>query len=174
MGKHHIIEAVIGAVILGVTIFFLVFAYSSSHFKVADGYELKARFERADGIIPGSEVRFSGVKVGTVTKMALDTKSYQAVVSFTVPGYVKIPQDTVAEILGDGLIGNKFIALVPGGDEEILNPGDVMEYTQSSVSLESLIGQLIFSNQDKEEKEKTAASSKAKVRIEPDTDNHLQ
>lgn len=168
MGKHNIIEAIIGAVVLGVAVFFLIFAYSSSHVKVSQGYELKARFERADGIIVGSEVRLSGVKVGTVTDLSLDTKSYQAVVTFSVPTHVKVPQDTVAEILGDGLIGNKFIALVPGGDDVTLNPGDIMEYTQSSVSLESLIGQLIFSNQDKDEKEKTAGASKGKVRIEPD------
>ncbi|MGL5719698.1 MAG: outer membrane lipid asymmetry maintenance protein MlaD [Alphaproteobacteria bacterium] len=168
MGKHNLIEAVMGAVVLLVAVFFLIFAYSSSRFTVMEGYELKARFERADGIIPGSEVRLSGVKVGIVTDLSVDTQAYQAVVTFQVPSNLKLPQDTVAEILGDGLLGSKFIALVPGGDDESLSPGDVLEHTQSSVSLESLIGQLIFSSQDKEDEKAIKPREKKGVKIAPE------
>lgn len=145
MPKNNLIEAVMGAVVLLVAGFFLAFAYSNSHLTAPEGYALKARFDRADGIIVGSDVRLSGVKVGEVTEMTLDPTTYLAVVTFQVDPKVRLPTDTLVEILGSGLMGNKFLALVPGGDEQFISPQGEIKHTQSSVSLESLIGQFIFS-----------------------------
>lgn len=159
MPKSNLIEAVMGAIVLGVAGFFLVFAYSNSHLTAREGYTVTARFDRADGLVVGSDVRLSGVKVGEINTLVLDPKTYQAVVSFHVDQEVQLPLDTIAEVVGTGLIGNKFLALIPGGDEQFIRPGEEIKYTQSSVSLESLIGQFIFSAHAKN-KEETEASSK--------------
>lgn len=148
--KNNLIEAVMGAVVLLVAGFFLVFAYSNSHLTVSEGYTLKARFDRVDGLVVGSDVRLSGIKVGEITRLALDPKTYTAIVSFQVTEDVRLPTDSVAEIIGNGLMGNKFLALVPGGEEQFIASGGEIKYTQSSVSLESLIGQFIFSAKNKE------------------------
>lgn len=148
--KNNLIETIMGAVVLTVAGFFLVFAYTSSGYQKTNGATYVARFDRVDGINVGSEVRMSGVKVGTVDRMRIDPKTFLAEINFSVDKAIKLPKDSSAEIISGGLLGDKYVALVPGGEEEILEPGAEVTYTQASVSLEAMIGQLIFSK--KEEK----------------------
>jgi len=89
-------------------------------------------------------VRMAGVKVGSVTTTRVDPQSYQALVTFTVQPALKLPKDTSAEVTSDGLLGGKFLALVPGGDEQMLADGADVTITQSAVSLEELLGKFIF------------------------------
>ncbi|MFO1189230.1 MAG: hypothetical protein U1E97_06500 [Alphaproteobacteria bacterium] len=63
----------------------------------------------------------------------------------SISNTVKLPRDTVAQISSEGLLGGKFMALVPGGETDLIKPGGEISYTQSPVNLEDLIGQLIFS-----------------------------
>jgi phospholipid/cholesterol/gamma-HCH transport system substrate-binding protein len=143
--KHNIVETIIGAVVLAVAVVFVVFAYTASGVRAVGGYEVIARFERVDGVSVGSDVRIGGIKVGTIGAMSLDPKTYLAVVRLSIDPSVKLPVDTVASISSTGLLGDKFMALVPGGDEKMLEPGGVIQYTQASVSIENLIGQFMFS-----------------------------
>jgi len=152
--RHNLIETVMGAVVLLVAAFFLVFAYTSSGVRTTKGYPLVARFERIDGLNVGSEVRLSGVRVGTVIQEDIDTNSYLAVVKFEVNSNIRLPKDTSAEIISDGLLGNKYIALVPGGEETFLQAEEEVVHTQASVSLESLIGQAIFRPKESGEQKK--------------------
>ncbi|EKE08872.1 MAG: Acetyl-CoA carboxylase subunit A [uncultured bacterium] len=99
----------------------------------------------------GSDVRLSGVKVGTIKDLHLDPESYLAVVYLTLEPQVVLPKDSSAEIVSEGLLGGKYLALVPGGDEETIGPGGEIVYTQSAVSLEALIGKFIFNAQEKKE-----------------------
>lgn len=149
--KGNLLETVLGGVVLSVAVFFLYFAYSSAdRVKVSDGYEIVAKFDRIDGLSRGADVRMSGVKVGTITNMELDTDTFLAIVSMNVSHNLKLPDDSSAEVVSDGLMGGKYIALVPGGSDEILTHGGQVKFTQASVNLESLIGQLIFSSKDKD------------------------
>jgi phospholipid/cholesterol/gamma-HCH transport system substrate-binding protein len=134
-----------GAVVLVVAAVFLFFAYSTSQLRAVSGYELTADFERIDGIKEGSDVRVSGIKVGSVVAGTLDPKTFLATVRLTVEPSIKLPDDTVAEIVSDGLLGSKYLSLTPGGSEKDIPPGGRIRYTQSSVSLEHLIGQMMFS-----------------------------
>ncbi|BBK30752.1 phospholipid/cholesterol/gamma-HCH transport system substrate-binding protein [Stella humosa] len=143
--KHNIVETIIGAVVLLVAAGFVAFAYNSSGVRAVSGYELIARFERVDGVAVGSDIRIGGIKVGSISRMELDPKTYLAVVHLSIEPSVKLPADTVASISSTGLLGDKFLALVPGGDEKMLPPGGVIQYTQASVSIENLIGQFMFS-----------------------------
>ena len=143
--RGNVIETVMGAVVLVVAAVFLFFAYSTSQLRAVQGYEVTAEFERIDGIREGGDVRISGIKIGSVIAEKLDPKSFLATLRFSIDPAVKLPDDTVAEIVSAGLLGDKYLSLVPGGSDNVIPPGGRIKYTQSSISLENLIGQMIFS-----------------------------
>lgn len=142
--SRNLLETLLGAVVLIVAIVFLVFAYGSSQVRETDGYELVARFNQVDGLDAGADVRISGIKVGSVMQQTLDPQTYQAEVRFTVRDGIELPSDTSAAIVTSGLLGGKYLQLVPGGDIEMLGAGDEITLTQSALNLEDLIGQAIF------------------------------
>lgn len=142
---NNAIETVMGAVVLAVAGGFLYFAYSSSNVKSVDGYNVKADFTNITGIGIGSDVRVGGIKVGVVEGLSLDPQSFQAVANMRIDESVKLPKDSSAAVQSAGLLGDKFVAIEPGGDENNLNDGDAISITQSSVSLEEMIGKFVFS-----------------------------
>jgi phospholipid/cholesterol/gamma-HCH transport system substrate-binding protein len=148
VAHRSLTETLAGAVVLAVALGFLGYAVANTGRSTVSGYPLHARFDRIDGMGVGSDVRLAGVKVGSVTNARVDQQSYQADVTFNVTGAVKLPRDSSAEITSDGLLGGKYLALVPGGDERMLAPGDTVTITQSAVSLEQLLGKFIFSVTD--------------------------
>jgi phospholipid/cholesterol/gamma-HCH transport system substrate-binding protein len=157
--KGNVIETVMGAVVLVAAALFLFFAYSTSQLRSIQGYELTANFEHIDGIRDGSDVRVSGIKVGSVLGLKLDPKTFLATVTMSVEPTVKLPDDTVAEIVSSSLLGDKYMSLVPGGSDKDIAPGGRIKFTQSSVSLEHLIGQMMFSPPPKKPGEGDAAPS---------------
>lgn len=144
MGRN-LIETVMGAVVLIVAAGFLVFAYQSSDVKPVVGYSVKAKFDTVAGLALGSDVRAAGIKVGVVSDMELDSKTYQAIVTMQVSSKTKIPVDSTASVVSDGLLGGKYVKIDAGGEEETLTDGGNIEFTQSSVNLEELIGKMVFS-----------------------------
>jgi len=142
---NNAVETVMGAVVLAVAGGFLYFAYSHSNVKTIEGYGVEAAFTNISGIEPGSSVRIGGIKVGVVESLTLDEKSYKAVAKLRVGNNVVLPLDTSAAVQSSGLLGEKFIALEPGGDEQNLGDGGKITYTQPSVSLEEMIGKFVFS-----------------------------
>lgn len=150
--KNNTIETLTGAIVLAVATFFFVYAYQHSGSEKVDSFEYYATFDRVDGLVKGSDVRMSGVKVGTITALDIEKETYLANISFAIDKGIKLPKDTSAEVVSDGLLGGKYLALVPGGDEKYLVEGNTIIHTQSSVNLESLIGQLIFSNKSSKPK----------------------
>ncbi len=152
--RRNLIETVMGAVVLVVAALFIVFAYSKAEVGTADGYTIKAKFDRIDGIRPGTDVRMSGIKVGTVTSSELDPKTYLAVVRMSIRTDVRVPEDTSIAVSADGLLGDKFLALSPGGSEDMLPDGGEITTTQGSIDLMSIIGQLIFSQTGKDDEKK--------------------
>jgi phospholipid/cholesterol/gamma-HCH transport system substrate-binding protein len=162
----NVIETVMGAVVLVVAALFLVFAYQTSQLRSVPGYQLSADFERIDGIRQGGDVRISGIKVGSIVSEDLDPKTFLADVRMSIDPSIKLPDDTVAEIISAGLLGDKYLSLVPGGSDKMIPPGGKIKYTQSSVSLENLIGQMIFSapgGKKPEEKPEGGGASQAPV-----------
>ena len=143
--KRNMVETILGAVVLLVAGCFLFFFYRTTDIKPATGYELIAEFDKIDGLQVGTPVRISGVKVGQVTRFEVNRKNYRADVYLNIQDDVKLPVDSSAVIASAGLLDGKVMTLTPGGDEEMLKPGGHIEYTQSSVSLEQMLGQFIFS-----------------------------
>jgi phospholipid/cholesterol/gamma-HCH transport system substrate-binding protein len=143
--RRNLIETVLGGVVLLVAALFLVFAYSNASLRTVSGYDLVAKFDRIDGLNLGSDVRVSGIKVGTITSQDIDPQTYLAVVHFTVDPRIKLPVDSAAEVVSESLLGSKYLSLVPGADSKMLQPGQEIRFTQSPINLESLVGQFIFS-----------------------------
>ena len=144
--SRNIVETILGAVVLIVAVGFLTWAYGRSNVSGADGYPLVAKFDRADGLDVGADVRMSGIRIGSVTEQSLDTVTYRAVVEFTVNNDIELPSDSSAAIVSSGLLGGKYLSLTPGAEEEMLTGGEEVVFTQSSVNLEDLIGRFIFNS----------------------------
>ncbi|HZT51483.1 MAG TPA: outer membrane lipid asymmetry maintenance protein MlaD [Stellaceae bacterium] len=145
--SRNAVETMMGAVVLVVAAFFLFFAYTTSQVRTVSGYDVVARFDRVEGLRDGSDVRISGIRVGSVVSQELDPKSFVAVVRLSIEPSIKLPVDTVAAITSSGLFGDNYVSLEPGNEDETIKAGGAIEHTQSPMNLQSLIGQYIFSQQ---------------------------
>ena len=142
--SRNAVETVMGAVVLVVAAVFLFFAYTTSQVRAVTGYDVTASFDRVEGLRDGGDVRISGIKVGSIVSQTLDPKNYVAVVRMSIDTSVKIPVDSVATIASSGLLGDKYLAIVPGAEDDMIKNGGRIEHTTPPISLESLIGQFIY------------------------------
>jgi phospholipid/cholesterol/gamma-HCH transport system substrate-binding protein len=148
MARRNAAEIATGAVVLLVAAGFLAYAVAHSGRTTTGGYTLHASFDHIDGLPVGSDVRMAGVRIGSITAEVIDPKTYLANVSFTVTDNIHLPKDSSAEITSESLLGGKYLSISPGGDEQMLANGGTVTITQSSVSLEQLLGKFIFSVTD--------------------------
>jgi phospholipid/cholesterol/gamma-HCH transport system substrate-binding protein len=146
--RRSFAELASGGAVLLVAAGFLAYAVAHTGRGGTSGYTLHARFDHIDGLNVGSEVRVAGVKIGSVEQESIDPKTYLADVSFSVQDDVRLPTDSSAEVTSDGLLGGKYLSLSPGGAEKMIPSGGTVTITQSSVSLEQLLGKFIFSVPD--------------------------
>jgi phospholipid/cholesterol/gamma-HCH transport system substrate-binding protein len=150
--KRNVIETIMGAVVLLVAAAFLVFAVNSSDVRGVQGYEVTARFNRIDGITTGSDVRMSGIKIGSVLGERLDPQTYLAELRLSISDSVQIPTDSTAKILADGLLGDTYLSIEPGADEATIEPGGQIQKTQDPLNLTDLIGRFMFNAKDEDAK----------------------
>ena len=142
--KNSGIEVLVGVfVVVGV----LALGYLSVSLGKVDvlgssGYDVTAEFTDIGGLKVGSAVEIAGVEVGRVTAITL--KDYQALVRIHMHGDVKLQDDTIASVKTKGLIGEKFVALSPGGSDKTLGQGSRIRETESAIDFEKLISQYIF------------------------------
>jgi len=148
VAKRSVSELAAGAVVLLVAGGFLVYAVVNTGRAQSGGDTLHATFDSIDGLSTGSDVRLAGVKVGAVTATTIDDKTFQAKVAFSVPASIHLPTDSSAQITSDGLLGGKYLALMPGGANDTIPNDGTVTITQSAVSLEQLLGKFIFSVTD--------------------------
>jgi len=141
-------------VVLGfAALFFLTTQLPSSGVKLGSaksGYHITAAFDNIGDLKVGSPVTIAGVRVGDVSQIRFDPKSFKAVVSMRIDQqYNQIPDDSYAVIQTQGLLGGKYIGFSPGGSDTNLKDGSRVEQTQSAIVLESLINKLFASFADK-------------------------
>ncbi len=105
-------------------------------------FELFAIFNKVDGITEGSVVRLSGTPVGQVSQMELDPY-YRIKMTLSFPKPIALPDDTAAIIETNGLVGNKHIELVPGGNDKMLENGETIVYTQDVLLLDELLSRFL-------------------------------
>jgi phospholipid/cholesterol/gamma-HCH transport system substrate-binding protein len=146
--KSNTFEAFIGAVVITFTLIFLFFGFQSMRLNNEGKYNVSAVFNRIDGIKLGSDIRMSGIKIGTVSSQELDNITFQARVLMAIDSDILIPDDSSAKITTDGLLGGNYISIEPGGNDIYLESGDEILFTQGSVDLIGLVGEALFSVED--------------------------
>lgn len=149
--QRTVIDLWVGAFVLAGIAALVILAFkvgNMSTYNVSDTYRLHAYFTNVGGLKPTASVRSAGVLVGRVASIALDTERYEAKVTMDIDKRYRFPQDTFANILTSGLLGEQYIGLLPGGDEEMLAEGGQFKKTQSAVVLEDLIGKFMVNQAD--------------------------
>lgn len=133
-----------GVVVLALAAGFLTYSLSVGGVRMNRGdYEISAKFGEAGSLAPGAAVSVAGVKVGTVSRITLEPKTYLAVAKLSIDPSVKLPADSTAKITSDGLLGGAHIAIAPGSSMDDLKPGGEIENTQGAVDIFGLIGSVI-------------------------------
>ena len=147
MSKQAKIEIGVGILVILFIVSLFMVAMKVSNFSAAmddrPTYRLVAYFDNIGSLKVRAPVKLSGVVIGRVTAIGVDRESYRARVDMRIDRAYQLPVDTSASILTSGLLGDQYIGLSPGGDEEYLADGDEIEMTQSALVLENLIGQFM-------------------------------
>jgi phospholipid/cholesterol/gamma-HCH transport system substrate-binding protein len=143
MRENNVPETVIGAIVVAVAVLFIVFAYMRTGSGSLSGYEIQARLPKADGLGVGTDVRLSGIKIGSVTDLTLDPKNYLVTLHMNIRDDIKIPVDSSLMVTSAGLLGSSYVSITPGGDDKMLAAGGMIQNSQGSVDLMGLVGRFI-------------------------------
>ena len=156
------VHTLVGAVVVVIGIFAIVISHRGGPAEDASGYNIVAEFGAVDGVSIGTKVLLAGIVVGNVAQISYDEKDQRAKLDFTVENGIKIPFDSVALIVTDGLLGNKYIKIQAGGDEEMMKAGDEFEYVQGSISFEEILEKVILNAEQQRKNEKEKEEKKPK------------
>ena len=138
--QNTLTETLIGAAVVAAAALILLFVWMGKGAGGTSGYELNVRLAKADGLGVGTEVRLSGIKVGSVTDLTLDPNTYLVTVHMSIDSGVKVPADSSILVTSAGLLGGAYLSITPGGDDAMLAAGGSIENAQGSIDLMSLIG----------------------------------
>lgn len=131
-------------------VFALLFVLSAgSNSAPLGSYNVTARFDSAEGVYLDSPVRLAGVDIGRVTAMEYHSDTQRAVLTLRIDPGIELPLDSLAIITSEGMLGGRFIKMDPGGEIDLLQDGDEVEYTQGSVMFEELLAKIIISVEQK-------------------------
>ncbi len=143
--KKYAMETTVG---LFIVIGLLCIAYMTvklGHVSLGENtYPLYAKFTTVSGLRVGSSVDMLGIEVGGVERITMDQKDQMAVVEIKIQKGIRVYGDAIASIKTEGLIGDKYLSISPGGAEEVLKPGGTITETQAPVDLVDLIGKYAF------------------------------
>ena len=143
--QRNMLETVMGAIVLLMAAGFVSLAYEAANIRGTDGYQLAAEFGATGGLSVGDDVRISGIKVGRIARQELDPVTYAARIVISLDEQIRIPADSSARITAASLLGGNYLELIPGADEEMMQPGEVIYDTLDPVSLTDLLGKAVFS-----------------------------
>lgn len=146
--SESVTEILTGAGVLAVAAGFLIYAAGGTGLTSSgDSYPLTASFRSVEGITVGTDVRMSGVKVGSVTGLALNPQTFFADATVSVRKDIAVPDDSTIIVASEGLLGGAFVEIQPGGSLENLEPGAEIEDTQGAVSVISLLMKFVGGGQ---------------------------
>lgn len=143
MRENNLPETIIGAIVVAVAVLFIAFAYMRTGTGSLSGYEIQARMPKVDGLGVGTDVRLSGIKIGSVSDLTLDPKNYLVTVHMNIRDDIKVPDDSSLIVTSSGLLGSSYISLTPGGSDKMLAAGGMIQNSQGSVDLMGLVGRFI-------------------------------
>lgn len=155
--KKYTIETTVGIfVVIGLALIaYMTVTLGRISFFGANTYTLSARFTTVSGLRVGSTVDMYGIGIGRVERLGMDQKGEQALVEMSIRKDVVVYRDAIAAIKTEGLIGDRYISIDPGGADEPLKPGDAITETQSPVDILDLIGKYAFGEVKKEDQNNT-------------------
>jgi len=143
--QRNMLATVMGAIVLLTAVAFVSLAYEAANIRGTGGYELEAEFGATGGLSVGDDVRISGIKVGRISRQELDPVTYAARIVMSLDERIRIPADSSARITAASLLGGNYLELIPGADEDMMQPGEVIYDTRDPVSLTDLLGKAVFS-----------------------------
>jgi phospholipid/cholesterol/gamma-HCH transport system substrate-binding protein len=157
--KGTSLERIVGLFVLTAIACMSYFALKlgSVDLRPTETYTIEARFSNASGLIVGSQVSVAGVAIGSVTEMKL-AKDFSAIVAMRIRKEFAIPSDSIASIRGHGLLGDKYVSISPGSEEDTIKPGARITDTESAVDLESLLSRFAFGTMQGDKSEKKEPS----------------
>ncbi len=169
--QSRALEILVGFfVCLGVAAVFVLTVRVASQDKIGAGgvYEVTAKFDNIGALTRGASVKMAGVKIGSVHNIAIDPKTFQAVLTLDIDKTRSdIPVDSTAKIMTAGLLGEQYVGLEAGGDDQSLSNGQEIKFTQSAFILENIIGQVLVSMTQKNKDSGDAPASKPAAPASP-------
>ena len=143
MRDNNLPETIIGAIVVALAVLFIAFAYMRTGTGSLSGYEIQARMPKVDGLGIGTDVRLSGIKIGSISDLTLDPTNYLVTVHMNIRDDIKIPDDSSLIVTSSGLLGSSYVSLTPGGSDKMLAAGGMIQNSQGSVDLMGLVGRFI-------------------------------
>ena len=119
---------------------FAALAYYRTGSGSLSGYEINAKLPKADGLAVGTDVRLAGIKIGTVSDLTLDPKTYLVTVHMNIRDDIKLPVDSSVLVTQTGFLGGQYLSITPGGDDKMMVAGGYFENAQGSIDVMNLVG----------------------------------
>jgi phospholipid/cholesterol/gamma-HCH transport system substrate-binding protein len=149
--KDSAVETAIGAIVIAIAAAFLFFVYNTTDRASArSGYHVIAEFDNVGAVNVGTDVRLAGIKVGSVVAQELDPQTFQARVTMMIDPKLKLTDDTTAKVSSEGILGQPFISLEPGGSETVIADGGEIQFTQGAIDIWKLVSEAMFSKSNSE------------------------
>ena len=142
--KENILEIVVGCIVIIIAITFVFFTISSTGIK-KKGWYINAEFGNIGGLKVGDDVVIAGIKVGEVLSNKLDSQTFIAIVKLNLEKNISIPDDSIAKISSESLLGGQYVEIIPGASNIMFNEEQTIYNTRDPVSISELLGQAVFS-----------------------------
>jgi phospholipid/cholesterol/gamma-HCH transport system substrate-binding protein len=140
MQQNNVAESLIGAGVVAIALVCGALAYYRTGTGGLSGYEINAKLSKADGLATGTDVRLAGIKVGTVSDLTLDPKTYLVTVHMNIRNDIKLPLDSSVLVTQAGFLGGQYLSITPGGDDKMMAAGSYFENAQGSIDVMGLVG----------------------------------
>ena len=140
MQQNNVAETLIGAGVVAIALVFAALAYYRTGSGSLSGYEINAKLSKADGLAVGTDVRLAGIKVGTVSDLTLDPKTYLVTVHMNIQHDVELPVDSSILVTQAGFLGGQYLSITPGGEDKMMTAGSYFENAQGSIDVMGLVG----------------------------------
>lgn len=149
-----------GAAFWGVLGLVAFYAFSSGGLAQRGDYAVSATFDQVDGLSVGSPVYLAGVKIGEVTRLSLDARNHRPTVRFGIRSGIRLPTDSGALIMSDGLLGGKFVRVEPGSDDTYMKAGDSFQFVQDAVIVEQILERIVVTAEARRKAARDASPDK--------------
>jgi phospholipid/cholesterol/gamma-HCH transport system substrate-binding protein len=144
--RNDTVETLIGAAVIVIAVVFVIFTYRTTGSGSVGDYELSAKMPRVDGVAVGTDVKLSGVKIGSVKALTLDPKDYRVAMHMSIQPDVQVPDDSSVIVTQAGLLGSSYISIQPGGSDAMLKPGGEIKNAQGAIDMMGLLNKFVNSS----------------------------